>query len=126
VNHERITWADLPALLGVSLLLSGCGYLRLLRPGLLKQLNPTWSGWWTPCQPWTNRTSRPGRPSWPAEGSLPPRGGRDGVFRDAVTVPENQFIRRPAIIPMPRGGELEIDFRNADTARTRTGPGRRG
>jgi PQQ system protein len=101
-------------LLGVSLLLSACEYVRLLRPSVLKQLNPdvvrlvnTLPAVDDPNELIIARLFAHGGLSYAEE-------GRDGVFRDEVTVPENQFIWRPAIIRMPRGGELELDFHNAD------------
>jgi PQQ system protein len=41
------------------------------------------------------------------------RGG-DGVYRAAIRVPPGDFLWRPAIVVMPQGGELELDFTNED------------
>jgi len=56
--------------------------------------------------------------------------GGDGVMRAAIAVPENEYIWRPAIIVMPRGGILELDFsmlrERKPWCRGRTGPRVRG
>lgn len=96
------------------LVLTSCEYVRLLRPNVLKQLNPdvvrlvnTLPDVDEPNKLIVARLFAHGGLSHAEEGA-------DGVFRDEITVPENQFIWRPAIIRMPRGGELELDFHNAD------------
>lgn len=107
-------WRPLLPILAVGTLLSGCEYVRLLRPSVLKQLNPdvvrlvnTLPAVDDPNGATIARLFAHGGLSHAAEGS-------DGVFRDEVTIPENQFIWRPAIIRMPRGGELELEFHNTD------------
>ena len=40
--------------------------------------------------------------------------GSDGVFRDEILVPKNEFIWQPAVIVMEEGGELELTFSNGD------------
>jgi PQQ system protein len=40
--------------------------------------------------------------------------GKDGVMRDRVAVPANQYIWKPAIIVMERAGDLELEFQNED------------
>jgi PQQ system protein len=101
-------------LLALLPLLSGCEYLRLLRPSVLKQLNPdvvrlvnTLPETDDPNQLIVARLFAHGGLSHAERGS-------DGVYRDEITVPENQLIWRPAIIRMPEAGELEIDFHNTD------------
>jgi PQQ system protein len=42
------------------------------------------------------------------------RVGTDGVMRATVRVPKNEYLWEPAVIIMPRGGELELDFSNED------------
>lgn len=95
-------------------LITGCEYVRLLRPSVLKQLNPdvvrlvnTLPDVDDPNEAMVGRLFAHGGLSYAEEGS-------DGVFRDVITVPENEFIWRPAIIRIPRGGELELEFHNAD------------
>ena len=94
--------------------LSGCDYLRLLRPSVLKQLNPD-------VVRLVNTLPAVDDPNGAVVARLFAHGGlsnaeqgRDGVFRDVVTIPKNQFIWRPAIIRIPRGGELELEVQNTD------------
>lgn len=101
-------------MIAIGTFLSGCEYVRLLRPSVLKQLNPdvvrlvnTLPDVDDPNEATVARLFAHG-------GLSHAKQGRDGVFRDEVTVPENEFIWRPAIIRMPRGGELELDFHNTD------------
>jgi PQQ system protein len=42
--------------------------------------------------------------------------GADGVLRTTIAVPPGQMIWKPAIVVMPRGGELELAFANHDEA----------
>ena len=96
------------------LLLSGCEYVRLLRPRVLKQLNPR-------VVRLVNELPNVDKPNEAIVARLFAHGGlsraklgRDGVFRDRVYVPKNQYIWYPAIITMERGGELELEFSNDD------------
>lgn len=111
---RRSMWRVILPAVVIATLLAGCDYFRLLRPSVLKQLNPdvvrlvnTLPAVDDPNQAIVGRLFAHGGLSHAEEGS-------DGVFRDVITVPENQFIWRPAIIRMPRGGELELEFHNAD------------
>jgi PQQ system protein len=95
-------------------LLSGCEYLRLARPSVLKQLNPD-------VVRLVNTLPDMDRPNEAVVARLIGHGGlvranegADGVFRASVHVPPGQFIWRPAAVVMPRGGELELDFHNGD------------
>lgn len=101
-------------LLGLSVVVVGCEYVRLLRPSVLRQLNPdvvrlvnTLPDVDDPNEAMVARLFAHGGLSYAEE-------GEDGVFRDEVWVPDNEFIWKPAIIRMPRGGELEIVFHNTD------------
>jgi len=97
-----------------SLLLSGCEYVRLLRPKVLKQLNPR-------VVRLVNEFPEVDNPNEAILGRLFPHGGLsrareggDGVFRQRISVPQNQYMWYPAIITMPREGELELEFSNDD------------
>jgi PQQ system protein len=94
--------------------LSGCGYVRLLRPSVLKQLNPD-------VVALLNELPNVDKQNEDIIGRLFVHGGlseakegKDGVMRDEIRVPEGQFIWKPAVIVMPHSGELEIDFFNED------------
>src|SRR5205085_1072552 len=96
------------------LVLGSCEYVRLLRPSVLKQLNP-------PMVRLVNELPRVDHVDKGLIGGLYARGGlghatpgADGVMHIDVRIPSGEYIWRPAIIVMPRGGELEIDFYNED------------
>lgn len=106
----------LPAIIAVLSMLgfTGCEYFRLLRPKVLKQLNPR-------VVRLVNELPEVDRPNEAIIARLFAHGGlsradlgSDGVFRDRVYVPKNQYIWYPAIITMERGGELELEFSNDD------------
>ncbi len=94
--------------------LSGCDYVRLLRPSVLKQLNPdvvkllnTLPNVDDPNEAMVARLFAHGGLSHATRGT-------DGIFRDQIRVPRHEYIWRPAIIVMERGGELELDIANED------------
>lgn len=98
----------------LSLALTGCEYVRLLRPSVLKQLNPR-------VVRLVNYLPEVDEPNEAMVGRLLAHGGlvhaevgRDGVMRATIRAPEGEFIWEPAIVVMPRGGELELDFSNED------------
>jgi len=105
---------------GVSVLLilaaslPACEYARLLRPSVLKQLNPD-------VVRLVNTLPDLDRPNEATIARLIGHGGLvraeegpDGVLRARVHVPPGQFIWKPAAVLMPRGGELELEFHNGD------------
>jgi PQQ system protein len=101
-------------LLAFTASVSGCEYMRLLRPGVIKQLNPD-------VVRLVNTLPDVDRPNEAVIARLLGHGGlaraekgADGIFRATVHVPPGQFIWRPAAILLPRGGELELEFHNSD------------
>ena len=95
-------------------LLAGCEYAKLLRPSVLKQLNPD-------VVRLVNEFPAVDDPNEAIVARLFAHGGLshasvgvDGVFHDEIRVPKHEYIWRPAIIVMERGGELELDFANED------------
>lgn len=98
----------------VLLALAGCDYVRLLRPSVLKQLNPR-------VVRLVNEFPDLDQPNEDIIARLPGHGGlatatvgADGVMHATVRVPVDQFIWEPAVIVAPRGGILEIEFSNED------------
>ena len=96
------------------LFLPGCEYVKLLRPSVLKQLNPD-------VVRLLNELPNVDRPNEDIVGRLFAHGGLshaeetpDGVMRDHIRIPEGQFIWQPAIIVMPHPGDLEVEFFNDD------------
>jgi PQQ system protein len=113
IRTRRMASAFLLApLLAVSL--SSCEYLRLLRPSVLKQLN-------RPVVRLVNYLPEVDEPNeavlarlFATGGLAEARVGDDGVMRSAIRIREDQLIYEPAIIVMPRAGELELAVRNED------------
>ncbi len=96
--------------------LSACDYARLLRPSVLKQLNPR-------VVRFVNYLPAVDNPNEAILARLPGHGGlgyakvgRDGVMRATVRAPVDQYIWYPSLIVMPRAGELELEFQNPDAA----------
>lgn len=95
-------------------LFTGCEYVKLLRPNVLKQLNPR-------VVRMVNYLPEVDDPNKAIVARLFAHGGlshadrgTDGVFRDEIRVPPNEYMWYPAIIVMDRVGELELDFQNDD------------
>ena len=93
---------------------AGCEYARLLRPSVLKQLNPRVVRLVNEL-PATDDVNEAliGR-LFAHGGAADARVGGDGVMRVKVNVPPDEYLWEPAVIIMPRGGELEIEFTNPD------------
>jgi PQQ system protein len=98
----------------LSLTLTSCDYVRLLRPSVLKQLNPR-------VVRLVNELPEVDEPNKEIVARLFPHGGLehatiggDGVMHAEVRVPPDQLIWEPSIIVMPHSGDLEIEFQNAD------------
>ena len=93
---------------------AGWQYVRLLRPSVLKQLNPD-------VVRLLNELPELDHPNKAIVARLFAHGGLshaqigpDGVMRDRIRVATNQFIWQPSIIVMPKAGELDLDFSNDD------------
>ena len=102
------------AMLAALAAMSGCDYVRLLRPSVLKQLNPR-------VVRLVNELPNVDEPNKEIVGRLFAHGGLshattgdDGVMRDRIRVPEGQLMWYPAIIVMEHGGDLELEFQNQD------------
>jgi PQQ system protein len=101
-------------LLFVGVLVAGWDYFRLLRPSVLKQLNPDVVRLLNDL-PTVDEPNKAVIARLFAHGGLSHAElGDDGVMRDTIRVAENQFIWQPAIIVMPQAGELELEFSNDD------------
>lgn len=97
-------------------LLSGCDYVRLLRPSVLKQLSP-------PVTRLVNFLPEVDEPNkamlarlFATGGLSEARVGSDGVMRSAMRIRLDQLVYEPAIVVMPHAGELELAVRNEDEA----------
>lgn len=94
--------------------LAGCEYIRLLRPSVLKQVTPPVARLVNEL-PVTDDVNEAmiGR-LFAHGGAADARVGDDGIMRVTVRAPEGEYLWEPAVIIMPRGGELEVDFSNED------------
>jgi PQQ system protein len=108
----HVAW--LATIVATVLALTACDYVRLLRPKMLKQLNPR-------VVRLVNELPEVDEPNKEIVARLFPHGGLshakvggDGVMRDKIRVPPDQFIWEPSIIVMPHGGDLELEFQNED------------
>ena len=110
--RRSIRRALLPALALVTL--SGCEYLGLLRPNVLKQLNPRVVRLVNYFPRVDDQNEAIVARLFAHGGLSHAKQGADGVFRDVIRVPAGEYMWYPAIIVMKRGGELELDFYNQD------------
>lgn len=101
-------------LIGLSVILVGCEHARLARPQVLKQLD-------TDVAALVNELPEVDHQNEAIIGRLFAHGGltratldADGVMRDQIRIPVNEYIWKPAIIVMPQGGVLELDVTNED------------
>ena len=90
------------------------GYVRLLRPSALRQLDPR-------MVELVNELPAVDQQNEEIIGRLFAHGGLghakegpDGMMRIDIRVPSGQLIWNPAIVVMPRAGELEVDLFNDD------------
>ena len=102
------------ALGALSTQLLGCEYLGLARPSVLGQVDPEMATL-------LNELPNLDEPNEALIGRLFATGGAsrvevgdDGIMRDRIRVPKDEYLWYPAIIIMPRGGTLELDITNED------------
>ena len=114
IGHAGRTAAALLTTAGAALMLGSCDYVRLLRPSVLKQLNPR-------VVRLVNELPAVDQPNedvvarlFPHGGLAHAREGRDGVMRSTSRIPPNQFLWEPSVIVMPHAGDLELEFQNED------------
>jgi PQQ system protein len=99
-------------LLGASL--SSCNYVKLLRPSVLKQLNPRMVNLVNYFPKVDDQNEAVVARLFAHGGLSHAERGADGVYRQYVRIPPGEYIWQPAIIVVPKGGELELEFQNDD------------
>jgi PQQ system protein len=94
--------------------LSACEYLGILRPNVLAQVDPE-------IATLLNELPNLDAPNealigrlYATGGASRPRIGSDGIMRDRIRVPKDEYLWYPAILILPRGGTLELDITNED------------
>lgn len=107
-------YAAIVAVVAAGAVLAGCSYLRLARPSVIEQAEP-------PLVRLVNHLPELDRPNealvariYATGGLTRARVGDDGVMRDEVWARPGQMIWTPAIVVLPRGGDIEITFHNPD------------
>lgn len=110
----RSTRVPLALACSLALLLTGCEYLGLLRPGVLRQINPRTARL-------VGYLPRVDHPNEAVLGRLFAQGGlsraemgADGVMRDRVRVRLHAMLWEPAVVVLPRPGTVEIEVANED------------
>jgi PQQ system protein len=104
----------LPAIFLLALVGAGCSYARLLRPSVLKQLNPRMVALVNELPHLDNPNEDILARVFATGGLSHARLGSDGVMRDRLTIRMDQLIYEPSIVVMPRAGALELEVTNGD------------
>ncbi len=94
--------------------LSACEYLGLLRPSVLRQLDPEMATLMNELPNLDEPNEAMIGRLYATGGASRPGLGEDGIFRDRVRIPKDEYLWYPAILILPRGGTLEIDITNED------------
>ncbi len=89
-------------------------YLRLLRPSVLKQLNPRVVAL-VNALPGLDRQNKAMLGRLFIHGGLAhAKKGPDGRLRAELRIPPAEFIWKPSVIVMPHGGDLDLELVNDD------------
>ena len=106
--------AGVLAAAGALLTLSACEYAGLVRPSVLGQVDPEMATL-------LNELPNLDEPNEALIGRLYATGGGsravrgpDGVMRDKIRVPKDEYLWYPSVIIMERPGTLELDVTNED------------
>lgn len=112
VRLRRTAWP-----LGMALALTSCAaaeYAGLLRPSVLGQVDPEMATL-------LNELPNLDEPNealigrlYATGGASRPKIGADGIMRDRIRIPKDEYLWYPAILILPRGGTLELDVTNED------------
>jgi PQQ system protein len=102
------------AIIAIILACASCDYVRLLRPSVLRLLNPRMVAL-------VNELPNVDQQNKEIIGQLFAQGGlghavegRDGVMRITIRIPSGQLLWHPAVVVMPHIGKLEVEFQNDD------------
>jgi PQQ system protein len=93
---------------------TGCEYLKVLRPSVLRLLNPRLVALVNEL-PNVNYQNKEIIGQLFAQGGLGHAvEGADGVMRATIRIPDEHLLWNPAVIVMPHIGKLDIEFQNED------------
>jgi PQQ system protein len=112
--HRAKVYLIAPGLMLMASTFWGCSYGGLLRPSVLKQLNPDMVRLLNELPAVDHQNEEILGRLFAHGGLRHAELGGDGVYRADIHVPPGEFIWRPAIVVMSQGGELELDFTNDD------------
>lgn len=111
-----VSWRFLQFAATIALLLicNGCEYLKVLRPSVLRLLNPRLVAL-------VNELPNVDRQNKGIIGQLFAQGGLgraveggDGIMHATIRIPDGDLLWNPSVIVMPHIGKLEIEFQNND------------
>ncbi|HVM38717.1 MAG TPA: MSMEG_3727 family PQQ-associated protein [Sphingomicrobium sp.] len=94
--------------------LASCEYLGLVRPSVLGQVDPEMATLINELPNLDEMNEAMIGRLYATGGASRANLGRDGVWRDRIRVPRDEYLWYPAIIIMQRGGTLELDITNED------------
>lgn len=101
-------------LIGSAALVQGCDYVRLLRPSVVKQLNPRVVEF-VNFLPEVDAANEALVARLAGHGGLGhARVGADSIMRATIRAPRNELIWEPAVLVLPRPGVLLLEVVNYD------------
>jgi PQQ system protein len=113
-NAVRHPFLRLAAVCGVVVLCSGCEYLKVLRPSVLRLLTPRLAAV-------VNELPNVDHQNKEIIGQLFMQGGlghavegADGMMHVTIHIPNGDLLWEPAVVVMPHVGKLAIEFQNND------------
>jgi PQQ system protein len=110
----RSPFVRLAAACALLLACTGCEYLKVLRPSVLRLLNPRLVALVNEL-PNVNYQNKEIIGQLFAQGGLGHAvEGADGVMRATIRIPDEHLLWNPAVIVMPHIGKLDIEFQNED------------
>jgi PQQ system protein len=110
----RPPFVRLAAACALLLACTGCEYLKVLRPSVLRLLNPRLVALVNEL-PNVNYQNKEIIGQLFAQGGLGHAvEGADGVMRATIRIPDEHLLWNPAVIVMPHIGKLDIEFQNED------------
>jgi PQQ system protein len=111
---HRAVFVRLAAACALLLASTGCEYVKVLRPSVLRLLNPRLVALVNEL-PNVNYQNKEIIGQLFAQGGLGHAvEGPDGIMRATIRIPDEHLLWNPAVIVMPHIGKLDIEFQNED------------